>query len=110
MTKYWSEAQHLAAAWFAPRGWPHARAVGSGRQGADVENMAGLAPEVKAETGWRPTLWLRQAESHGGLPFVIWRPHGFGPASIAKWPVIMTLETATALLRAAGYGDDDESA
>ena len=111
MTKYWSETQHLAAAWFATRGWPYARPVGNGRQGADVENMPGLSPEVKTSVDkgdW--TGWLRQARKEGrlGLPFVVYRPRGFGPAVTGRWVVLCDLEEFTALLRAAGYGESED--
>ena len=67
--------------------------------------MPGLAPEVKATKDVRPQQWLRQATHHQGAPFVVYRPDGLGPASLASWPVIVSLNEFTALLRAAGYGD-----
>jgi hypothetical protein len=111
VTKRWSETQHLVAGWFAARGWPLARAVGTGRGGVDVDNMPGLGCEVKSsrDKEWRPTLWLRQARRHGGVAFVVYRPTGFGPERMGKWPVVVDLSTFTALLRAAGYGDDDDA-
>jgi hypothetical protein len=108
MTKYWSATQHLVAGWFAEHGWPLARAVGSGRQGIDIENMPGLAPEVKSGQKVDMPGWMRQAASQNGLPFVVYRPHGFGLARLPKWPVVVELEVFTELLRAAGYGDDNE--
>ena len=47
---------------------------------------------------------VMHAEAWGGLPFVIYRPPGFGPASIGKWPVTFRLEHATNLLIADGWG------
>lgn len=108
MTKRWSETQHLAAAWLAARGWPYAEPVGNGRGGTDITGTPDLAVEVKAEDGWRPTGWLRQATGQRGcadVAFVIQRPKGFGPATIASWPVIIRLDEFTELLKAAGYGD-----
>ena len=31
------------------------------------------------------------------------RPDGYGPATVAQWPVVMTLEQAVRLLKEAGY-------
>lgn len=69
--------------------------------------MPGLSPEVKAKPG-DVTGSLKQAVKNRGegLPFVIWRPNGYGPERIAEWPVIFTLEDATELLIRAGYGNE----
>lgn len=110
MTKRWSETQHLVARWFAARGWPYAQVIGMGQNGVDVTGLPGLGCEVKStsrDNPWRPTHWLRQARSHGGLPFVVYRPGGFGPESVGKWPVLLELDEFTKLLRAAGYGDPE---
>lgn len=98
--------QRLAAAWFALRGYPHAHAVGAGEKGIDILEMLGLAPEVKATPG-NITGALKQAHANrgNGVPFVVWRPNGYGPERIASWPVIMRLDDFTDLLEAAGYGD-----
>lgn len=108
MTKRWSETQHVAADWFRRHGWPFAEAVGNGRPGADITGMPGLAPEVKAIADTRRQgQHLRQANGRAGLAFVIYRPPGKGPATVKDWPVTMTLETFTALIRAAGYGSEE---
>lgn len=98
--------QRDVAAWFKRNGWPWAYPKGSGESGIDIENMPGLSPEVKATPG-DVTGALRQARRNAGegLPFVVWRPNGYGPERIADWPVIFTLADATVLLRSAGYGD-----
>lgn len=103
--------QRLAAAWFAAHGWPYAYSTGAGESGTDIGNMPGLAPEVKATPGDN-TGALAQAHRNrgGGLPFVLWRPNGYGPERIAAWPVIMRLDDFTDLLRAAGYGDAGDGA
>lgn len=106
MTKRWSETQHLTARWFAAHGWPHAEAVGNGRPGADVTGTPGLAVEVKATAGLKPGA-LKQAGGRGGIPMVIYRPPGSGPANVADWPVTLRLADVTALLKGAGYGDAD---
>src|SRR5215469_8953438 len=116
MTARWSETQKLVATYLTEHGWPYAQDTGTGRGGVDITGVPGLAIEVKAEDGWRPTTWLRQAAKHTatiphtGIPvirFVVQRPKGFGPESFERWPVIMTVEQCVTLLRAAGYGDDD---
>ena len=98
--------QRLVAAWFAAHGWPYAYSKGAGESGIDVMHMPGLAPEVKAVPGDN-TGALSQAVRNAGdaLPFVVWRPNGYGPERIADWPVFFRLSDATRLLRAAGYGE-----
>ena len=134
------DSQRIVARYFAEAGWPYAEPVGAFRGGADITGMPGLACEVKAERGWRPTTWLRQAAggkcricngtglvecvdydgsgydqvcpecdrgsvNRSGLPFVVARPDGYGPAAIGAWPVIIRLDDFTALLKEAGHGD-----
>lgn len=98
--------QSLTADWFRTHGWPYATSTGAGRCGVDVENMPGLSPEVKATPGDNSGA-LKQAHANRGegLPFVVWRPNGYGPERIAEWPCLLRLDDLTALLRAAGYGD-----
>ena len=45
------------------------------------------------------------AEVTSGLPFVVLRCDGQGPAVTGDWPVILRLEDFTGLLHEAGYGD-----
>lgn len=103
-----SDTQNLAADWFRTHGWPFAESAGAGRPGRDCLGMPGLAPEVKARANFNPRAWVRQAVAAAGedLPFVIIRPNGMGPLSIADWPTIFRLTDATRLMRDAGYGDD----
>jgi hypothetical protein len=107
------ETERLLAAYWRERGWPYAEPVGAGRPGADITGMPGLAVEAKATTGCHPAVWLRQARAHANgseaVPFTVWRPDGSGPAHIEQWPVVVDLSTFTRLLRAAGYGDGDDS-
>lgn len=102
-----AETQTAVAGWFAAHGWPFAESTGAGRSGVDITGVPGLAVEVKGRSGFRPMEWLRQAcgERRNGVPFVVWRPDGYGPARIGEWPVMLTLADLTDLLRAAGYGD-----
>lgn len=104
--------QNLGAEWYRGHGWPFATSEGSGRAGRDILNMPGLAPEVKARAEFNPLAWLRQAGANAttDLPFVLWRPNGFGPATIHRWPVMLINEDFTNLLRDAGYGDPREVA
>lgn len=105
MTKRWSETQHKVAEWFRGHGWPFAEPVGNGRAGADITGTPGLSIEVKAvRDERRPVMMLKQAAGRPGLPLVIHRPPGLGPAAIGDWVVFMRLEDATDLLLLAGYG------
>jgi hypothetical protein len=100
-------SQALVAKWFAEHGWPYAQSAGAGRPGVDVTGIPGLACEVKARRGFNLVGFLRQAtsERRHGLPFVVVRPDGYGPAKIGQWAMIFTLEDGTELLRQAGFGD-----
>lgn len=100
-----SETQAAVARWFAEHGWPYAESAGSGRQGSDVTGIPGLACEVKARRELRLIPWLRQAAANAGVPFVVHRPDGMGPAAIASWPVTMRFDDFTQLLHDAGYGE-----
>src|ERR1044072_886877 len=101
------ETETLVAAAFSTDGWPFAIAANSGANGRDVLNLPGLSCEVKARAGFDPMANLRQAirYSQGDVPFVVMRPHGYGPTTIDEWPVLFTFGQARRLLRLAGYGD-----
>ena len=106
------DTERLVARWFAERGWPYAEPVGAGRNGTDVTGMPGLLVEVKARRDFTPTQWLRQhtnqlTEMNPPPPLVVWRPDGFGEATLPMWPVMMRLDDFTALLHAAGYGTEE---
>ena len=103
-----AETQTTVATWFREHGWPYAESAGAGRTGNDITGVPGLAIEVKARRDFTPLAWLRQARTGKGLPFVVFRPDGLGPAAIGSWGVLITLEEHTALLHAAGYGDTDD--
>lgn len=99
-------SQRLVAEWFSNHGWPFAESAGAGRPGVDVTGMPGVAVEVKARRNFNMVGFLRQAttERRKGLPVVVIRPDGFGPARISEWGALMTLADFTELLRLAGYG------
>lgn len=105
-------SQRIVADWFTTNGWPYAEPVGAGRAGSDVTGMPGIDIEVKARRGFDPLAAMRQQSDRaalGDLPFAILRMDGQGPAVIGSWPVIIRLDTLTELLRAAGYGDQQET-
>lgn len=98
------QAQNYFAEYLQGCGWPFAQSTGSGRQGEDVTGTPGLAFEVKASHEFRVESWLRQAETRPGLPILVYRGNGQGPATIGRWPMILRVDAGLALLRAAGYG------
>ena len=102
------EAEHAVAALAREIAWPFAEAVGAGRPGADITGMPGLAPEIKARRDFNPTAWLRQAATRQGLPFVVWRPDGFGPSTVRLWPAMIRAGDLLAVLQQAGYGNTHE--
>ena len=105
-------SQRIVADWFSVNGWPYAESTGSGRAGSDITGMPGIDVEVKARRNWSPLEAMRQQADRaalGDLAFAILRMDGQGPAVIGSWPVIIRLDTLTELLRAAGYGDTQET-
>jgi hypothetical protein len=101
------QTQELAAEWFRRNGWPEAESRAASLPGTDIKNMPNLAPEVKATEGQDFLGALRQAKanSKGDLPFVIYRPRGFGPEKIGDWIVATSLREFTDLLQLAGFND-----
>jgi hypothetical protein len=107
-TRRGAETQNTAATWFRNHGWPYAESTGAGRTGSDITGIPGLSCEVKGRRDFSPLAWIRQARTGGkGLPFVIFRCDGQGPAAIGDWPVLLTLRQFTTLLQIAGYGDGE---
>lgn len=104
------ETELLAARYLAENGWPFAMPTGAGASGIDITGCPGLGWEVKARTGFEPMANLRQAtrNAEGGVPLVLLRPNGVGPANIGIWPVFTTLDQMIRLLRQAGYGNPFE--
>lgn len=101
--------QRILAEWYRSHGFPWATSTGASEGGMDITNMVGLAPEVKATTEVPLLAALRQAQRNakGAVPFVVWRPNGYGPDKIGQWVMAMTVEDGTRLLRQAGYGDPE---
>lgn len=102
-----AETQRLVAEYMKEHGWPWATDAGAGRNGSDILNTPGLKVEVKARRDFSVTSWLRQASGvlTPGVPCVVQRPDGYGPAKIEDWPMIFRLGDGIILLRQAGYGD-----
>lgn len=102
------KTQELVADYFRRRLHSAAKSRPASLPGVDVYDIPGLAPEVKATAGQDFTGALRQARANAGegnVPFVIYRPAGYGPERIDHWIVAFDLATATELLRKAGYGE-----
>ncbi len=90
--------------------FPWATDAGPGRAGQDILNTPGLNIECKARADFSPLAWLKQAESwHSDqgppLAIAVWRPNGYGFATIERWPAMLRLGPLVATLRAAGYGE-----
>jgi hypothetical protein len=99
--------QRVVAERFAANGFPHAEPVGAGRAGTDIVGLVGIDVEVKARRGLNIKALMDQLNERaqdGVLGIGVLRPDGMGEASIGKWPVVLCLDDAIALLRAAGYG------
>lgn len=104
-------SQRVVAERFAANGFPHAEPVGAGRAGSDIVGLVGIDVEVKARRGLNLNALMAQLDERaqdGVLGIGVIRPDGMGEASIGKWPVVICLDDAIALLRAAGYGTPPE--
>lgn len=95
------KTQELLAEWFRAHGWGNAKSRPASLPGVDVYDMPGWAPEVKATAGQDFTGALRQARANAGddIPFVVYRPKGYGPERIGEWLVVFDLATITNLMQ-----------
>ena len=95
------QSQVLLANYLRENGWPDAKAREASLPGTDIYDCWPLSPEVKATGRFDITGALRQARNNAGngIPFVVYRPSGYGEARIKEWPVIFDLEWAVQLLR-----------
>lgn len=95
-----AESQRAVAAYFASNGWPYCTDAGAGRSGADLLNLPGLYCEIRARRELRISEWVRATSKLAGpdLGFVVCRPDGMGPASVADWPVSLRLQDFVGLL------------
>ena len=103
-----AETQRIVTEYLKEHGWPWATDAGAGRSGSDILNTPGLGFEVKARRDLSLPSWLRQADNGSGVPIVVHRPDGFGPATIRLWPMTMRFVDGVELLRKAGYATDVE--
>lgn len=91
----------------AKRYWPFAKRRPASLPGSDIENVPGLAIEVKARRDFNPKAWVKQAGAQPGLSMVVMRPDGMGEATVTQWPAFMRWGDLLELLHAAGYGSHD---
>lgn len=100
------QTQNLVAADLAADLFPAAVSTGPGRPGRDVTNTPGVAFEVKGARDLHAPAWIRQAvaAADGDVPVVVWRPDGFGPASLDTWPAMLPYGELKKLLKRAGFG------
>ena len=99
-------SQEMVAAWFRAHGAPEAKSRAASLPGTDVYDVPGMAIEVKARADESITTWLKQAVKNcpfASIPFVVYRPNGYGPERVAEWPVVLRLEDMTELLQHAGF-------
>lgn len=99
------DTEEAVAQWLRDHGWHHAERNPANLSGRDINGIAGLGVEVKARRDFNPGAWARQATKNAGtdLPLVVMRPDGMGLATIASWPVFLTLADVTQLLKDGGY-------
>lgn len=73
--------------------WPFNHVVRG--PGPDLTETPGFSCEIKARRGLNLPEWMRQAsrhsETHGGIPLLILRLDGQGPASVDDFPVVLRL-------------------
>ncbi|MGH3381343.1 MAG: hypothetical protein ACRDP6_42090 [Actinoallomurus sp.] len=100
-----AETQRLTAAAWRGDGWPFCEDAGAGRNGKDLLGTPGLSVEIKARRDFSPLAWMKQAAGEDGIPIVVMRPDGAGPASVDNWPAFIRHADLRRLLRLAGYGN-----
>lgn len=95
------ESQVWLAEHFREAGWVNAESRAASLPGTDVLGMPGWAPEVKATEKENLTGALRQAakNSGGDIPFVVYRPRGYGREKIGQWIVALDLSVFTELMK-----------
>lgn len=98
------QSEQLVADYLAQNGFPHAERVAASLKGADVTGTPGLAVEVKSRNRLELGEWMKQAAKREGLPLLVVRLNGQGPATIKDWPMVIPFGRGVELLRNAGYG------
>ena len=99
------QTEALVAEYLRDHGFPQAERVAASLKGADITGTPGLAVEVKARRGLDLPGWLKQAAKREGMPILVIRPDGSGPANIGSWAMVLPLNAGVELLRQAGYGE-----
>ena len=102
------QSEQVIADYLAEHGFPHAERVPASYKGADILGTPGLAIEVKSRYGLDLGAWMKQAAKREGLPLLVVRLNGQGPASIGDWPLVMSFGQGVELLRSAGYGESGD--
>jgi hypothetical protein len=100
------ESQRIVADYLKANGWPFAEPAGAGRPGTDVTGIVGVDIEVKARRDLDLNAITRQIQARQvgeAIGVGVVRPDGYGPATVAQWPVVMTLQQAVRLLKGAGF-------
>ena len=103
-------SQKVVAMYLAEHGFPYAESTGAGRPGTDITGTIGLDWEVKARKDFSPSATIKQLKDrHNGkdLPVAVLRLNGQGEANVGEWVTLLRLEDFVALLRDAGYGEQD---
>jgi hypothetical protein len=101
------ESEKIVAEFFRQHGFPYAERVAASLKGADITGTPGLAVEVKSRYGLDLNAWMKQAKGRDGLPVLVIRMNWTGPATVASWPAVVPLAVLAALLRQAGYGEQE---
>ena len=100
------QTQALVAQYLAERGWPDAKSRPASLPGKDIYDCGLLAPEVKATAKGDLTGALRQARANAvdlDVPFVVYRPSGYGPERIDLWVAAFEFKEAVRVLNMAGF-------
>ena len=104
-------SQKVVAMYLAENGFPYAESTGAGRPGTDITGTIGIDWEVKARKDFSPSATIKQLKDrHNGkdLPVAVLRLNGQGEANVSEWVTLLRLEDFVALLRDAGYGEQDD--
>ena len=107
------DAERRVAAYLQTQGWPEAvRALGAGRRDdvGDIHNAGQIVYEVKSHRtidlpGFLRELAREKANAKAGTGAVVVKRRG--STNPADWYAVLELADFTALLRAAGYNDDN---
>lgn len=102
------QSEFIVAGYLADHGFPDAEPAPPSRPGEDILGVVGVAFEVKSRRGLSLKEWTRQASRYDGLPVLVIRSTGDGPANIADWTAALPLGRLVELLKDAGYAGATE--